>query len=537
MQRVWLLNWNNITYDKDFTAWLLASLQSGIIEWFDVSWSWASAEIQAWKALIECTRTNWEKILIHFENTANVAVDMSGTKKVYIAIDQAKIDDWANNNEDGTGIWEIKTGASYPAGNFLALYDVVSGTPADERVGLKSTLKRTGQTPYRLCIIDQDGNEMFLAFWSNGQALISGWPSAIPNWQSPVVDITGLTAKNNPVQDDLMIISDSEDGGINKKINLVDIFSVFNDISDWDLNITSNTSLSLDNYWNNWLLIKNYKNITISNGILSFSGTYNNWSIVVLKCDTFTMSGGTITMVWKWASWWNNVDWLKNLELLWPITSAVRWQNGTTISTFGGAGWIFQTNDFLLRLSNSPIWWWSGGWAWGAWSSSNWWNGGAGWGGLFIIANKINITGGTINVSWDVWVNWNTQSGTLWCGGWGWGWGWFLFIKTKKIISNTGTKICNWWNGGAGWPPNTTTWSWFHYGWSWWGWGAWLVTWWNGGKWKYNTNWENGSDGTSYWWFSWGTWGAWSSFAWIRSGWGWGWGWGGAWFYMITIWL
>ena len=133
MQRVGLLNWNNITYDKDFTAWLLASLKQGIIEGFAISWSGASAEIEPWKALIECTRTNGEKIMIFFENTENVAVDMSGTKKVYIAVDQAKLDDGSSNAEDGTGVASIQTGASYPASNYVPLYSIASGTPTDER--------------------------------------------------------------------------------------------------------------------------------------------------------------------------------------------------------------------------------------------------------------------------------------------------------------------------------------------------------------------------------------------------------------------
>lgn len=31
--------------------------------------------------------------MLYFENTADVAVDLSGTKKVYILVDQTKIDD------------------------------------------------------------------------------------------------------------------------------------------------------------------------------------------------------------------------------------------------------------------------------------------------------------------------------------------------------------------------------------------------------------------------------------------------------------
>ena len=53
--------------------------------------------------------------MVFFENTANVAVDLTGTKKVYILVDQGKLDDGSSNAEDGTGIASIQTSASYPA--------------------------------------------------------------------------------------------------------------------------------------------------------------------------------------------------------------------------------------------------------------------------------------------------------------------------------------------------------------------------------------------------------------------------------------
>ena len=127
MQRVGLLNGNNITYDKDISADTEALMNTCVISGFGVSGSGAGASILAGKALISCTRTNGETLMVYFENTANVAVDMSGTKKVYVLINQAKLDDGSLNAEDGTGVGAITTGASYPAGNYVPLYDVVGG--------------------------------------------------------------------------------------------------------------------------------------------------------------------------------------------------------------------------------------------------------------------------------------------------------------------------------------------------------------------------------------------------------------------------
>lgn len=130
-QRVGLLNGTNITYDKDLTAGLLAILNQWVIEGLGISWSGASANVLPWKALIECIRTNGEKVMVFFENTANVAVDLTGTKKLYIAVTQAKIDDGSSNSLDGTGIGSIQTGASYPASNYIPLASITGGVITD----------------------------------------------------------------------------------------------------------------------------------------------------------------------------------------------------------------------------------------------------------------------------------------------------------------------------------------------------------------------------------------------------------------------
>lgn len=139
MQRIWLLNGNNITYDKDNTALHLAISKKWVIEWFGISGSGASAEILPWKAFVECLRANGEKMMVFFESTENVPVDMSGTKKVYILVNQSKIDDGSQNAEDGTGVASITTNPSaYPSLNFVELYSVTTGTPTDDRSFVQS---------------------------------------------------------------------------------------------------------------------------------------------------------------------------------------------------------------------------------------------------------------------------------------------------------------------------------------------------------------------------------------------------------------
>lgn len=73
------------------------------------------------------------------ELSADFVVDTTGTKKVWIEVPQAKLDDGSLNNEDGTDIATISTGASYPAGNYIPLASITGGTITDERT--KVTVK------------------------------------------------------------------------------------------------------------------------------------------------------------------------------------------------------------------------------------------------------------------------------------------------------------------------------------------------------------------------------------------------------------
>lgn len=322
MQRVGLLNWDNITYDKDFTAGLLASLTAGVISWFGITGSGAGASIQAGKALIECTRSNGEKILVFFENTTDVATDMSGTKKVYILVNQAKIDDGSGNAEDGTGIASIQTGASYPAGNYIPLYSIASGTPTDARPAIKSLLKRKGFTAYRLLLVDANGDETELAFGANGTVLVSWGASAIPWRESPTVNINSLTEKTSVVADDLFVISDSEDSNVNKKISYDNILQkIDSSVSKWLL-LAGIAPTANPNEWTNYTITipiwQNFKTLLFGIGLYSrygYSpalwpsiGAFGYWEVWTswfkFKAISYSSSNSP-TAPSESFSWWN----------------------------------------------------------------------------------------------------------------------------------------------------------------------------------------------------------------------------------------
>jgi len=378
MQRVWLLNGNNITYDKDISAGLLASLEQGVVSGFDVSGSGASAEIESGKALIKCTRTNGEEIMVFFENTANVPVDMTGTKKVYIEIDQAKLDDGSGNVEDGSGIGAITTDPSaYPSVNFVALYDIVTGSVTDARVGVKSTLKRTGQTAHRIMYTDANGDEQELAFGTNGKMLQSNWPSTDPSWEIPTVQLnftahkfttaevwnatTGLagTTINQVVVDASNVTAGSIDvnGTVitawNKETLLVESGSV------------SVESVRSSVWWNNDIIscddgtdkiyIHFEKTSTITTSFSSPSSSPSwltfDW-INIISCDSsaeriYIHSGKTGWISYSFGSWVTNIYWV-----------AYDWENimWITWNTYDIVIYSWKTSTITTSFSSPSTW-------------------------------------------------------------------------------------------------------------------------------------------------------------------------------------
>ena len=112
-------------------------------------------EVVAGWGFCEVEREGPETFLCLVQITANEAVDVTGTKKIWIAVDQTKINDGSSNAVDGSGVVTIETGASYPTKNYIPLADVTSGTVTDERKMLKIKDGHSG-TPYRILVTDEN---------------------------------------------------------------------------------------------------------------------------------------------------------------------------------------------------------------------------------------------------------------------------------------------------------------------------------------------------------------------------------------------
>ncbi len=134
-QRIGILNGANLAQDKDFWAVIdsLTPATSILVSGLAVT----TNTVAVGRCLIQCTRTSTtpnEDIWVVFENTSAVTIDTSGTKKVWVGVDQTRINDGSLNTDiTGAGIATIQTGANYPAGNYIPLAVITAGSIADAR--------------------------------------------------------------------------------------------------------------------------------------------------------------------------------------------------------------------------------------------------------------------------------------------------------------------------------------------------------------------------------------------------------------------
>lgn len=385
MQRIWLLNWNNISTDADFSASTLAILNQWVVSWFWYIENGATSTIQVWKALIKATRSNWDEIMCFFNLTQDITVDFTWTKKVYIEIEQANIDDGSTNNEDWTWIATIKTGATTPAQNALELLSISSGVVTDTREFVKSNLLRKNQTPYRLFVTDTDWNEIELAFGASWTVLGSTGATWSLQWITPAVDIAWLTEIQDPSADDFLIVSDTSDSWNNKKV-LAGDFVNNRTFTAWE-NITAGQAVrfwvtleeALDRDWTTgggrecraWLwenftapALSGYKLKTaqirlskINNPSGPVSGRlYSQNAGSLLQSATNTIESSTLTTAWNWQLYTYNFD-----TGTWPELTA-SW-------TYLIAVWFWNWNptDRTIWQSKSVTW------------NTNYRNDGGGW--------------------------------------------------------------------------------------------------------------------------------------------------------------
>ena len=124
-----LLNGENINQDHQITALARATITPGVISGLEVK----DGKVLPGEAFVLCTRSNGEKIMVHFQNTTELTIDTTGTAHIVIEIAQENLDNGALNAEDGSNIGQIKRVSALPTKNFVALASISSGTITDRR--------------------------------------------------------------------------------------------------------------------------------------------------------------------------------------------------------------------------------------------------------------------------------------------------------------------------------------------------------------------------------------------------------------------
>jgi len=125
--RTALLNGNNINLDSDFSKYVESLTSQWVISWFAMT----TTSVGVGKAFVQCTRTNWETIMVYVENTESIAI--SGNWYIVIKVPQAMIDDWINNPADWIGIATVELVETLPSANYMTLWQIVGGVLADVR--------------------------------------------------------------------------------------------------------------------------------------------------------------------------------------------------------------------------------------------------------------------------------------------------------------------------------------------------------------------------------------------------------------------
>lgn len=337
---------------------------------------------------------------------------------------------------------------------------------------------RTGLTANKALITDASGNETYLT-WASNQVIWFDWAGK-PIAVTPTVDIAWLTEKSALAWADLLIISDSQASGVNKKIDVASLFSPFGNWSDGDVTISTNTTLVRDMY---------YRNLTINSTIVLNPNGYRIYVAGTLTNNGIIRRNGNVWGDWvvvtPWAAWAVLNQWSLNAEVSWssgavnsnstawtssnPSYTLINWVSGGWTWPYSpGSGWtstrwslynvIYSTRDIILMMSSPssyltnvtstqykwPSWssggagWFSsaaGGWAWG--------NGGVIW----IAARIYSWSSGAIEAIGGAWWAWGTN---VWNGGGGgWGGQWWVVVLAYETLSSLWTITLTGWTGWA----------------------------------------------------------------------------------------
>jgi len=326
MQRVSLLQWNNLVQDYDV---------SKILESLSTAWVAQGLQVQSWKVtkwfwFIEVTRT-WKSFRVLFDSDTDVTIDTTGTKKVFVEITQANIDNGTINAPNGEGIGTIKTAASYPTSNYIKLASITSWVITDERVFIKKDyLARNIEetTNARLNVIWLTWNSC-VQYWAvtDFNDILIGWRYRVDTW----------TALNKPPKNWTYIL-------------------IVDRVSQW-----SNYAFQMAIWsWFWWSTANEIYTRSMNNNIWTSWEKLITWGVPKLA-NTPDNRGG-----WRWPNWY-----ARSLELEFIDASdiALTWTSPgiwlLTLAPWNDPNWSGQTVQFAFanngdrfyrRSTNNTTW-------------------------------------------------------------------------------------------------------------------------------------------------------------------------------------
>lgn len=292
----WLIAWANKVKDYQVRALSSAIINEWVITWLAVTVN----HIAIWSAAILVTRTNWQIFLVDFHNTEIKTIPTLTNSKIFIKIDQTKIDDWDTyiTNTDWTWIAEIWVDSNRPstwAYIKLASSDW-SWVITDERSFISLIgwlLNNTDLTNLTWDITTTWDIEASTFYWS------ASWLTDIS------ADIHSLTEITSLQDDDEHLVYDvtvSQNRKVkNSNMFVSDNFSVsrMKDAASWTVNYSHN-------------LWKKPKLIIVDN---VWSDLSNQWSVL---------------SHWSWTNvWWNSCSYKHYVYVWMPSSLCIKSSWGT----------------------------------------------------------------------------------------------------------------------------------------------------------------------------------------------------------------
>jgi hypothetical protein len=334
----------------------------------------------------------------------------------------------------------------------------------------------------------------------------------------------------------LIRIADSADSDKAKKVTIETLLNaalasqfMYWPWTDWDVTISTNTTLTKDMYYNN-LTINSWVTLNPWGYRIYVKGKLTNNGTIARNGNNGTNgANGVVSVVAAWWTWW---AWL-SAGSIWAGGNWWNWASWRVSNTnenwFAGSAWLNTTTSYsnvnwVAWWAWWNWWWWGVWWNWWAWWTTTRWAAYnkimTVWETLSLLAHPNEISNINFYVSYNGiwWGGWggsgasSSWSSSTWWGGWGGSAWWVIWLGVKEL-ENNGIIRANWWNWWNAWTSTSNLNYWWSGWWAWWnGWVLFIVYQTETVAWTKEVNWWTWWTWSAWWW-SWTAWANWTTWA------------------------